>query len=159
MAGNITAKERAIVTLTSTGASITSGSAAVANATADFDARSSGNAPDDLQAQFELICQWATITGIVAGTVVAELYLLPILDGTNLPDIDLTSGSSRLPSASYACAFEATKAPSASTNMRFVSPTVVFNPVLMRPYILNRAGQTMAVNWTLKALSVQAQYT
>jgi hypothetical protein len=159
MAGDLRAKERAIVTLTSTGASLTNGSAAVANATADFDARSSGNAPDDLQAQFELICQWATITGIVAGTVVAELYLVPILDGTNLPDVDLTSGTSVLPAPTFAGVFVATKAPTSSTNARFVSGNVTFNPTLMRPYILNRAGQTMAVNWTLKVVSVQGQYT
>lgn len=159
MAGNLAAKERAIVTLTTAGASIASGSAAVANATADFDARSTGNFPDDLQAQFELTCQWATITGIVAGTVVAELYLLPILDGTNLPDIDLTATSSRLPASALVGVFEATKTPTASTNARFISGNVTFNPLLHRPYILNRSGQTMAVNWTVKAVSVMGQYT
>jgi hypothetical protein len=159
MAGDLRAKERAIVTLTSTGSSLATGSAGAANATADFDARSSGNAPDDLQAQFELTAQWATVTGITAGTVVAELYLLPILDGTNAPDIDTTAGTSRLPYASYVGAFEATKAPTANTNARFVTGNVPFNPLLLRPYILNRSGQTMSANWTLKAVSVQAQYT
>jgi len=159
MAGDIRSKERSIVTLTTTGSSITNGSAGVANATADFDARSSGNFPDDLVAQFELVCQWATITGIAAGTQVAELYLLPIPDGTNAPDIDTTSGSSRLPWASLAAVFEATKAPSSNTNMRFVSAPVSFNPLLLRPYVLNRSGQTMSANWSLKAVGVQGQYT
>jgi hypothetical protein len=159
MAGDIRAKERAIVTLTSSGSSLTTGSAGAGNGTADFDARSSGNFPDDFAAQFELICQWATITGIVAGTVVAELYLLPALDGTNFPDIDTTGGSSRLPSAAYVDAFEATKAPSSSTNVRFISRIISFNPLLHRPYILNKSGQTIAVNWTLKAVGVQGQYT
>jgi hypothetical protein len=159
MAGNLTAKERAIITLTSTGASITTLSAAVANATADFDARSTGNFPDDLQAQFELTVQWATITGITVNTVVADLYLLPILDGTNAPDIDLTSGSSALPYSAYAGSFVATKAPTANTNARFVTGNVPFNPALLRPYILNRSGQTMTANWTLKAVGVQGQYT
>lgn len=159
MAGLIAARERAIVTLTTTGASIATGSAAAANATADFDARSTGNFPDDLQAQFELVCQWATITSIVAGTIAAELYLVPILDGTNLPDVDLTAGTSRLPYSTYVGAFECTKAPTASTNMRFVTGNVTFNPTLMRPYILNRSGQTISANWSVKAVSVQAQYT
>lgn len=159
MAGDIRSKERSIVTLTTTGSSITNGSAGVANATADFDARSSGNFPDDLVAQFELVCQWATITGIAAGTQVAELYLLPIPDGTNAPDIDTTSGSSRLPWASLASVFEATKAPTSNTNMRFVSAPVSFNPLLLRPYVLNRSGQTMSSNWSLKAVGVQGQYT
>lgn len=159
MAGDLRAKERAIITLTSTGSSLTTGSAGVANATADFDTRSTGNAPDDLQAQFELTCQWATITGIAAGTVVAELYLLPIADGTNAPDIDITAGSSRLPYAAYVGTFEATKAPTANTNARFVGGNVTFNPMLLRPYILNKSGQTITANWSLKVVSVQAQYT
>lgn len=159
MAGDLKAKEQAIVTLTSSGASMTSGSAAVANGTADFDARSGGNAPDDLQGQFELICQWATITGIVANQIIAELYLVPLLDGTNLPDIDLTAGASVLPAGTYVAPFTATKTPTAATNTRFISPNVLFNPLLMRPYILNRAGQTMSVNWTLKFVSVKGQYT
>lgn len=159
MAGDIRAKERSIVTLTTTGGSLTTGSAGAGNATADFDARSSGNFPDDLQAQFELVCQWAAITSIVAGTIAAELYLVPLLDGTNLPDIDTTSGSSRLPYACFAGVFECQKAPTANTNMRFVTGNISFNPLLMRPYILNRSGQTISANWSLKAVSVQAQYT
>jgi hypothetical protein len=158
MAGNIFAKERGIVTLTSTGSSITTASAAVANATADFDARTGGNAPDDLQAQFQLTCQWATITGIVANTVVAELYLLPALDGTNFPDVDLTGGASYLPSAAYAGSFVCALAPTTNVNMTFISSNVLFNPLKLRPYILNRSGQTISANWTLKAVSVQAQY-
>lgn len=159
MAGDLRAKERAIVTLTSTGASLSNGSAGAANGTADFDARSTGNFPDDLQAQFELTAQWATVTGIAAGTLVAELYLLPAPDGTNFPDIDTTAGSSSLPPEAYAGKFVATKAPTANTNTRFVTSNVQFNPLLHRPYLLNRSGQTISANWTLKAVSVQGQYT
>lgn len=159
MAGDIRQKERAIVTLTSTGSSLTTGSAGAANGTADFDARAAGNFADDRAAQFELTCQWGTVTGITAGTVVADLYLVPLLDGTNLPDLDTTGGSSRLPFSTYVGSFEATKAPTASTNAKFVSPIVAFNPLLLRPYILNKSGQTISANWTLKAVGVQDQYT
>ena len=159
MPGDIRAKERSLVTLTTTGASLATGSAGAANATADFDARSSGNFPDDLQAQFELVCQWATITSIAAGTIAAELYLVPMLDGTNLPDLNLTAGSSRLPYSCFAGIFECQKAPVANTDMRFVTGNIAFNPLLFTPYILNRSGQTISANWSLKAVSVQAQYT
>ena len=159
MAGNITAKERAIVTLTTTGASLSTGSAGVANGTADFDARAAGNSPDDFQAQFEFVCQWATITGITVNTAAAELYLVPLLDGTNLPDLDLTAGSSALPLSAYVGVFQCVKVPTAATNMRFVSTTVQFNPMLLRPYILNRSGQTMAANWSVRVVAVQGQYT
>lgn len=159
MPGDIRSKERGIVTLTTSGASLTTGSAGAANGTADFDARSTGNFPDDLQAQFELVCQWSTVTSIVAGTIAAELYLVPLLDGTNPPDIDLSAGASRLPYACFAGVFECQKAPIANTNMRFVSGNIAFNPLLLRPYILNRSGQAISANWSLRAVSVQAQYT
>lgn len=159
MAGDIRAKERSIVTLTTTGGSCSNGSAVVANGTADFDARSSGNFPDDFLVQFEFVCQWATITSIVAGTIAAELYLVPIVDGTNLPDVDLTGGASRLPYAAYVASFECTKAPTANTNMRFISGNIAINPLLYRPYILGKAGQTISANWSLKAVSAQGQYT
>ncbi|WP_273704152.1 hypothetical protein, partial [Candidatus Accumulibacter vicinus] len=97
MAGDIGSKERAIVTLTTAGASLSNNSAGAANATADLDARAGGNLARDLAVLFELTMRWATVTGIVAGTVVADLYLVPLLDGTNLPDLDLTAGASRLP--------------------------------------------------------------
>ena len=159
MAGDLRSKERAIVTLTSSGGSLTTGTAGLANGTADFDARSSGNAPDDLQAQFELIVQWATITSIVANMVIAELYLLPALDATNFPDVDTTGGSSVIPAAAFVDSFICAKAPTANTDMRFVSREIAINPLLYRPYLLNRSGQTMSVNWALKVVSVQGQYT
>ena len=159
MAGDLRAKERSIITLTSSGASLSSGSAAVANGTADLDCRAGGNSANDLQSRFELICQWGTITGIVAGTTVAELYLTPLLDGTNLPDVDLTASTSRLPTGALVAVFDATKAPTASTNARFITGIVDLFPALYRPYILNRSGQTMSANWTLKVVSAQAQYT
>lgn len=157
MAGDIRQKERAIVTLTSTGASLSNGSAGAAGT--DFDARAAGNFADDMAAQFELTCQWATVTGIAAGTVVADLYLLPKMDGTNLPDIEATSGASKLPFAAFVGSFEAQKTPTAATNARFVSAAVQFNPLLFTAYIINRSGQAISANWTLKAIGVQGQYT
>lgn len=159
MAGNLTAKERAIVTLTTTGASIATGSAAAANGTADLDARSGGNAPDDLEAIFELVVQWVTITGITAGTVVGELYLLPLPDGTNLPDVDLTASSSVIQAGAYAGSFVVPKQAVTNTNVRLITGVVPLFPALLRPYLLNRSGQTMTANWSLKAVAAQAQYT
>ena len=123
----------------------------------DFDARASGNAADDLQAQFELTCQWATITSIVSGTIAAELYLLPKMDGTNLPTFDNTSGAAVLPAACFVGTFICTKAPTANTDMIFVSPTIDISPRLYTAYLRNRSGQTISANWTLKVISDQAQ--
>lgn len=152
---DIRSKERAIVTLTSTGASMTNGSYAAAGT--DFDARAAGNAANDLEAQFELTCQWATITSIVNGTIAARLYLLPKMDGTNTPDIDSTSGAAVLPGACFVGNFICTKAPTANTNMRFVIDTVKISPRLYTAALVNQSGQTISANWTLKVISDQAQ--
>lgn len=152
---DIRAKERAIVTLTSTGASMTNGSYAAAGT--DFDARAAGNAADDFRAQFQLTCQWATVSGILNGTVVAMLYLLPKMDGTNLPDFDATSGAAVMPAACFAGAFTATKAPTANTNAIFVTPTADIDPRLYTAHVVNKSGQTISANWSLKVISDQGQ--
>lgn len=155
MAGDIRAKERAIITLTSTGASLTNLSAGAAGTALDCTA--TGNAPDDLQARFELTCQ---VSGAVAaGLSVAELYLVPKLDGTNLPDLNTTAGASRLPATTLVGVFDTPTALSTSTTYRFVSAIVDLFPTAYTAYILNRSGVSISANWTLKAVTAQAQYT
>lgn len=152
---DIRAKERAIVTLTSTGASLTNNSAGAAGT--DLDARASGNFADDFQAQFELTCQWATITGITSGSVIGHIYLVPKMDGTNLPAIDTTSGSSVLPAPAYFSPLICVVAPTANTDMRFITPARDISPRLYTAYLLNKSGQTISANWTLKAIGDQGQ--
>lgn len=157
MAGSILLKEQAIVTLTSTGASLTTGSAGLAGTT--LDCRAAGNAADMFSALFTLQAQFGTVTGIAAGTTIADLYLVPAIDGTNFPDVDTTAGASYIPFTMRAGSFVAPKAMTAATNMLFQSASVELMPVLYNVYILNRSGQTMSTNWTLKALAAAAQYT
>lgn len=157
MPGDIRAKERTAVTLTSAQASLSNGTA-VACAT-NLDARAGGNAGDDFACRFELTAQWATITGIAGGTIVAELYLVPSLDGTNFPDVDTTGGASRIPINCIVGNFEAPKAPIANTDMRFVTNTVYLDPLLYKPYLKDTSGQVIAAGWTVKVVSAQGQYT
>lgn len=157
MAGNILLKEQSIVTLTSTGSSLTSGSAGLAGT--QLDCRAAGNAADMFAALCTLQAQWATVTGIAAGTVVADLYLVPAIDGTNFPDIDTTAGAAYIPFTMKAGSFIASKAPGANTNMLFQTAQVDLMPVLYNAYIINKSGQTISANWTLKALAAAAQYT
>jgi hypothetical protein len=157
MAGDLRQKERTIATLTTTGASIATGSAAAAGTA--FDARSGGNAPDDFQAQFELVCQWATINGIVKDTVAAVLHLVPKLDGTNAPTMDTTAGAYVMPSGTFVDVFTCTKAPTANTDMRFITNLVTIAPRLYDAYVLNKSGQVISANWSLKVVSDQGQYT
>lgn len=67
MAGNLTLKTGTVVTVTSTGASGGTGSAINAG---DVDFRSGGTANliEQLMMVAELTVQWATTTGIAAGT-------------------------------------------------------------------------------------------
>lgn len=160
MAGEIFLKEGTIATLEANGGSLATATAVDAN-DATLDVRSGGLSGiiQNPMAQFELVCQWATITSIVKDTVAAELYLLAALDGTNYPDVDTTSGSSALPMVAYVGNFTCVKAPSANTNMRFNSPLVRLRPFLYKAYILGRAGQTISAGWTLKVMSARVQYS
>jgi hypothetical protein len=154
MATSLILKEQALVVLTSTGASLTSGSAGPAGVT--LDARTAGNAADFFAALFELTAQWATVPA-GASTVIAELYLLPALDGTNYPDIDVTPGGSYIPFQYRVGSFVAAKVPTANVNARFVSNAVDLLPVLYQAYIINRSGQTLSLNWALKVAASAAQ--
>lgn len=151
---DIRSKERAIQTVTSTGASLTGSSAAAAG---DVDFRSAGGYDGDLQAQFDLQCQWATITGIANNTVVAELYLVPKMDGTTAADVDLATGASNLPMSCLAAVLVACKAPTANTNMLFVTSVFDVSPRLYTAYIKNRSGQTITANWRLRAIGDQGR--
>lgn len=160
MAGDIFAKERAILTLTSTGASLTNLSAAAAGT--DLDVRSAGNAAEDFQGVFELTCQWGTVTGIAAGTVIGDLYLVPKMDGTNLPQIDLTADGSYIPATYRVGSLIAAQAPTANTDTKFTTNPldgVSLMPLLYTAHLLNRSGQTISANWTLKAITARDQYS
>lgn len=157
--GQIFWKERAIVTLASAnGAALATGTAAAAT-TADLDARSGGNVPQDFVGILRLTVQWATITSIAAGTVVAEIYAVPKLDGTNLSQTDLTSGSSYISPMSRIGTFVAAKVPTGNTDTRFDSNVFDLFPGLFTVYLLNRSGQSFSANWTLGLYAAQGQYT
>lgn len=157
MPGDIRAKERTALTLSSASASLSSGS--VVLLPTNFSALVGGNAEGDFAAQFDLLAQWATVTGIAAGTAVAELYLVPSLNGTDFPDVDTTAGAGRVPSQFLFGVFEASKVPTASVNMRFATGVRDIAARLYRPYLKNTSGQTMAAGWVLLATADQARYT
>jgi hypothetical protein len=164
MAGYIYARERSIFTLQDRTLTTTfANGTGLAAQTADLDVRAGGNAADDFLAIFELLCRWATVTGITKNTVVAELYLVPLIDGTNLPDVDLTAGSSAMSLTHFASVFMAAKAPTSATDMRFASGIIPLFPCLYRAYLINRSGQSITVtsgnSWQLRAVSAQQQYS
>lgn len=155
MATNFFWATQTAITLTSTGGSTTTGSAVAAGT--DLDVRSAGNASLLTDADFLLICQVATTTGIVAGIVMADLYAVPKLDGTNAPQTDLTGGSSYIAPNFRLGSFVAAKAPTANTDTYFGIVGTLLKPNLYTCYILNRCGQTISANWTLKAYATDLQ--
>lgn len=157
MAGDILAKEAAsLATIGTTGSTLTTGSAVLVGT---LDARSGGALADLFAAVFSLTAQWATITGIAAGTTVADLYLVPVIDGTNSPDVDLTAGTSYIPFTYRVEGLVASKAPTANTNALFSTLPADLFPTLYNVYILNRSGQTISTGAVLKAMGAAAQYT
>jgi hypothetical protein len=156
MAGSILAQQGTIQTVGSTGATLSTGTAV---SLGTVDGRTSGNVANLFSALFSLTAQWATVTGIAAGTTIADLYLVPAIDDTNYPDIDTTSGASYIPFTMRAGSFVAAKVPTASTNALFQSAAVDLQPVLYTAYIINRSGQTMASGTALKVRGSAAQYT
>lgn len=164
MAGSIFWKERSIVTLQDrTNTTTLANLSGVVAATADLDVTAGGNAAEDQMGMFELFCRWTTITGILFGVTVAELYLVALLDDTNLPDVDLTAGASKISPNSFAGNFIAAKQAVTATDMRFVLGPVPLFPTLYRAYIINRSGQTVTTtsgtSWQLRVVTAQSQYT
>lgn len=163
MAGNILLKELAstAITITSTGASTTNGSITSAGA-GSLDMRSGGTtgAVEPISGFFELTWQVASVSGILSGTTIADLYLVPSADGTNYATIDSTSGAGvAQPSTRFGSFVNPLASPSTSTNYRAVTSVGDVFPVLYTPYIVNRVGQTISANWTLKFFPIEAQYT
>lgn len=158
MAGDLKWKEGTILTLESSGGSATAGSSVLA--TTKLDCRSGGNAADMFAATFSLQAAVAANTGITGGvTTMADLYLVPSLDGTNYPDIDATAGASVIPFPMRKGVFMFPKIPTANTNMLFQSGECELFPVIYNVYLINRSGQTLNSGWVLKALPAMNQYT
>lgn len=160
MSGDLYLKEDAggVVTVTSTGASTTTGTATSAG-TVDLRAAGTTGLIEDLMAVAELTVQWTTTTAIAAGTIVADLYFVPRIDGTNDANIDTTSGSSYIASNYRVGSFIAPNQPSTSTAIRFATAPFDLFPAKYNVYLINRSGQTFNANWTLKIAAARAQYS
>ena len=158
MAGNITAKEQGTtpVTIGTTSATLSTGSGVLVG---QLDVRAGGNIADMFSAIFSLTAQWASPSGIAAGTTIADLYLVPVIDGSTSPDVDMTGGASYIGFAQRAGSFVATKLPTAAANATFPTGEINLFPTLYNVYIINRSGQTMSIGAVLKAMGAAAQYT
>jgi hypothetical protein len=157
MAGTLFLKEVPIYTLsTSNAASLAAGAATTVIGTT-LDCRSSGaNSPEAAVAMFQLTASWNVTTGITVGTDIADLYLLPALDGTNYPAI----GTSQVSPAQYVASFiNPTTTVAVSTNILFTTPIVELFPTLYTAAIVNQSGQALNSSWILKVVTAQGNYT
>lgn len=160
MAGDIFLKEGTIATLESSlGSDLTTGTAVAM--TTNLDCRSGGTsgAVQNMAAIFQLVCQWTTVPA--AGVSPGELYLCPALDGTNFPDVLLTSGASVLPYTCFKGNFSQTvTTPTTNVAMLFVTDRIRLLPFLYKVYLLNRSGQSIkTTNFTMKVMSARVQYS
>jgi len=158
MAGDIFLKEQSVVTITSSGSSVATGTA-VSAGTINMQAAGTSSLIENLRAFAELTCQFATITGITAGILVADLYFVPAIDGTNYADVDTSSGVSYVTNNYRVGSFVAHKQLVTATDYRFASAPFDLFPAKYTAYVLFRAGQTVTANWTLKLMAARAQYS
>src|SRR5580765_3699126 len=90
----------------------------------DLDFTSGGgvaNLVEKLFGRIRATLKWATVTNIGAGTVIADVYFVPKLDGTNLPQIDTTASASFIPATYRVGELIAAKIPTANTATIFDS--------------------------------------
>jgi hypothetical protein len=159
MAGSFKWLEGSAQTIGTTSATLTFGSAVLVGQL-DLRAVTAGPLADNFAALFTLSSAWATVTGIAANTVVAELYLVPSIDGgTTFPDVDTTAGASAIAYPHLAGSFVAAKTPIVNATMNFATAPVDLFPAVYNIYILNRSGQSLNSGAVLKVQGTAAQYT
>jgi hypothetical protein len=160
MAGSIKWQEGAAQTIGTTAAVLATGSGVLLG---QIDARAvaAGAMADAFSAIFTLAATWATVTGIAANTTIADLYLVPSIDGgVTFPDVDLTAGASVIAYPHrWNSPFVASKAPTASTPMNFATLPGDLFPAVYSVYLINRSGQTMSVGAVVKGQAFAVQYT
>ena len=113
--------------------SLTTGSYALAGAAFD----NTGNL--DLYADFALVAKY-TGSAPSAGTLVAQLYLLPSIDGIHYASVD---GSNQPQGALLIAAFES-RAASTSSLEYLMAPGIPLPPRKFKTVLLNSSGQTFA---------------
>lgn len=147
MAGDIKAKPASIVTLESSGGSLSNGSQ-VAASTATYDNSSN----DMFFANFELNGGFGSSPSVGA---LINLYLVPALDGTNYAEVDTTNHN--MPPACFVGSFVVNKAQTSAQRMDVLG--VPLQPLLYKAYLDNQSGQTLSSTWTLKIVAADDQYT
>jgi len=111
----------------------------------------------DMYADFELFVKFDT-TAPSAGDRVAELFILPTVDGTNFPEGgDGTVGDDLDPQQVLKIGVFESRDPSTSTEERIVLSGIPLPPRDARYVIKNISGQTMNASWTLKAKPYKLQ--
>jgi hypothetical protein len=149
VAGSIFLKESAVVVLQNDNGASTANGVGVAIGT-NLDVRSAGNLAQNFWLNFELK---TAVFGVApaAGTTV-DLYLVPALDGTNFSDV-----TSNIPQSSYYVGSFLMLNQTAAFRSNVLG--VPAQPLLYKAYIVNNSGQTLAVNWGIRCVPVQEQYT
>lgn len=155
MANDLFVKEVPIFTLS------TSNAAALPNATLttvvgnNLDVRNL-NATTAIGAMFSLTCQWNATSGISTGTDVADLYLLPALNGTTFSAVGTSTAS---PNQYVASFINSASTIAASTNVQFDTSIIELFPALYQAAIINQSGQTMTSSWSLLVAIERGGYT
>ena len=91
-------------------------------------------------------------SSVTAGEDV-DLYLVPVLDGTNEADKD--TSTPKFQDSHYRGTF--ITANTGTTARRMTIEGVPVGPYAYKAYLVNKSGQTVSATWTLKAFPVKSQ--
>jgi len=159
MAGDIFFKDQSPVALTTISGTLANNTAVLVAAINLLTTSGTANLALNFEATAELLAQWSTITGITVRVVVADLYFVPAVDGTNYADVDTTSGSSFISSNYRVGSFVAHKQLVTATNYRFATAPFDLFPLKYNVYLLNVSGQTMSASGIVTLAAARNQYT
>lgn len=153
MAGNLFWKESSTITVSTNGSSFANGTLINAGT---LDNSSTGVQAQYLVARASLNAQWNATSGIVAGTDIVDLYMIPQIDRSTTPAFS----SSFAPPGAYVGSFIcATNTVASSTFVLFDSGDFELRPWIYTVAMINQSGQTIASSWTLKIIQAEGQYT
>ena len=158
MAGTLFLKEVSTYALSTSDCASLANNIATTAIGLNLDNRSSATAPNSALAIFQLQCSFNATTALSVNTDIADLYLLPAMDGSTFPTI----GTSQIaPPFQVGSFINSASTVAVSTVVTYVTDPkgVDLFPVLYKAAIVNVSGQTINSSWSLKVSLAQGNYS
>lgn len=149
MAGDLKLKAGSTTACVTSGGSISSGAAGIANSASNL--VNSTNLDDTVTARLVGAAGSAPVQGTTVG-----LYLVPKSDGATLAGVD---ASTPYFSPNYFVGNFVWPAASSASSQVMDIDAIPVSAIDYAPYLLNSLGQTLSSGWTLTCYGTRGQYT